>query len=839
MKKFLFLLLTVMMLPVIFFSQKTNVKADDLPSVIYSGHVQNIGWQSDVSNGAIAGTTGQSLRVEAMKIRIAGDNDLGIRYRAHVQNIGWQNWVSNGETAGTSGKSLRVEALRMELTGKDASKYDVYYSAHVENYGWLNWARNGQTAGSAGKSLRVEAVMVKLVQKGQAAPANPGSFQIAAVMDNIDPTSVSLAYNGHYSNIGWSSETGDGAVSGTDGVTRLEAFNVLINNAGNSGIRYRSYVQNVGWQDWKYNGDAAGTTGQGLRLESMKMELYGEAADKYDLYYSSYVENAGWLNWAKNGEASGSEGQSLKITSFRALLVQKGSPAPGNTGTISATELGNGPEIRYSVHESNIGWRDAKADGNAAGNAGNDNQIEALKITSPDPSVTLQYSTLVAGSGWQGAVSNGVTSGTTGKSKGIEAVKISLNGNAASLYDIYYRTYLKNYGWLNWTTDGQISGSDELGFPIDGIEIVLKIKGTPVKPASDGLSISSITGEMAHISYETHVQNIGWTGYEKDGIISGTTGKGLRVEAFRAVKTGTSLSGSVQYRAHVENVGWQDWTGDGAIAGTTGRSLRVEAISMRLTGQMADTYDIYYRCHIQDKGWTGWAKNGANCGSRGLSLRVEAIQARLIYKCKDAPGDIINTFYTPMRTGEGIDVSSYQGKIDWSKAASYAKFAIIRANSHKNGTSGTDKYFFDNMRGAKLNNVQVGVYCYSTATTKEQAIEEAERTIALVRQAGGTDFPIFIDQEDESQKGLSNETRTEMIQAFVDKVNESGYMAGVYSYYYWLTKRVDLSSIHDAYIWVADYGTSSVRIPEAKMWQYSSKGSVPGINGAVDLDRSF
>lgn len=839
MKKIFLFLLTVMMLPAIVFSQKKNANAYDPPSVIYSGHVQNIGWQSDVSDGAVAGTTGKSLRVEAMKIRIAGDNDLGIRYRAHVENIGWQDWVSNGETAGTSGKALRVEALRMELTGKDASKYDVYYSAHVENFGWLNWAMNGQTSGSTGKCLRVEAVMVKIVPKGQAGPANPGSYQAAAVMDEADPSSVSLSYNGHYSNIGWSKETGDGSVSGKDGVTRLEAYNVLINNAGNSGIRYRAFVQNTGWMDWKYNGDSAGTTGQGLRLESMKMELYGEAADKYDLYYSSYVENAGWLNWAKNGEASGSEGQSLKITSFRALLVKKGSQAPGNLGNIAAKELGNGPQIRYSVHESDIGWRDAKADGESAGNAGENNQINALKITSPDPSVTLQYSALVTGDGWQGAVSNGVTSGTSEESRGIEAVKISLTGNAASLYDIYYRTYLKNYGWLNWAADGQISGSDVLGFPIDGIEIVLKIKGTPVKPAADGLSISSVTGEMAHISYETHVQNLGWTGYEKDGIISGTTGRGLRVEAFRAAKTGTSLTGSVQYRAHVENVGWQGWTGDGAISGTTGKSLRVEAISMRLTGQMADTYDIYYRCHVQNKGWTGWAKNGANCGSQALSLRVEAIQAKLVYKGKDAPGDIINTFYTPMRTGEGIDVSSYQGKINWSKAATYAKFAIIRANSHKNGTSGTDKYFFDNMRGAKLNNVQVGVYCYSTATTKEQAIKEAERTIALVRQAGGTDFPIFIDQEDNTQKSLSNKERTEIIQAFVNKVNESGYMAGVYSYYYWLKNMVNLSSIHDAFIWVADYSVSSVRLPGAKMWQYSSKGSVPGINGAVDLDRSF
>ncbi|SEW35731.1 Putative esterase, partial [Ruminococcaceae bacterium KH2T8] len=86
-------------------------------SVNYSTHVQNIGWQDYVYDGAMAGTEGRSLRLEAMAINVESDLDLGVRYKTHVQNVGWQDWSYNGEAAGTSGQSLRLEAMQIELTG--------------------------------------------------------------------------------------------------------------------------------------------------------------------------------------------------------------------------------------------------------------------------------------------------------------------------------------------------------------------------------------------------------------------------------------------------------------------------------------------------------------------------------------------------------------------------------------------------------------------------------------------------------------------------------------------------------------------------------------------------
>ncbi len=142
-----------------------NHFVSDNKEIIYSAHVQNIGWQNNAVSGETAGTTGRSLRVEALKINLADETEGSVSYRAHVQDVGWQDWVSDGAISGTVGESLRVEALQIKLSGTIADSYDVYYRTHVENVGWTSWVKNGATSGTTGRSLRVEAVQIKLVKK--------------------------------------------------------------------------------------------------------------------------------------------------------------------------------------------------------------------------------------------------------------------------------------------------------------------------------------------------------------------------------------------------------------------------------------------------------------------------------------------------------------------------------------------------------------------------------------------------------------------------------------------------------------------------------------------------
>lgn len=140
--------------------------------VSYQTHVQDYGWQSYVGEGSTSGTSGQSKRLEGIKIKLSSSLNGGIQYRTHVQDYGWQNWSSNDQMSGTSGQSKRLEAIQIKLTGEIAKQYDVYYRVHCQDYGWLGWAKNGESSGSEGFGKRLEGIQIVFVKKGSSAPGS-------------------------------------------------------------------------------------------------------------------------------------------------------------------------------------------------------------------------------------------------------------------------------------------------------------------------------------------------------------------------------------------------------------------------------------------------------------------------------------------------------------------------------------------------------------------------------------------------------------------------------------------------------------------------------------------
>ena len=295
------------------------------PSVNYSTHVQDIGWQGYVKDGSTAGTTGQSKRLEAIRIKLSNNTSYNgtIQYQTHIQDIGWQGWKMKDDTSGTSGQSKRLEAIRIKLTDELAENYDIYYRVHAQEFGWLGWAKNGESAGTAGYSYRLEAIEVKLVEKGGKAP---GSTQDAYRQRYV-------SYQTHVQDIGWQGIKYDGEEAGTSGQSkRLEAINISLSNPLYSGsIEYQTHVQDIGWQGWKANGQMAGTSGQSKRLEAIRIKLTGEMAKQYDIYYRVHSQEFGWLGWAKNGESAGTEGYSYRLEAIQIQLVKKGGSAPGST----------------------------------------------------------------------------------------------------------------------------------------------------------------------------------------------------------------------------------------------------------------------------------------------------------------------------------------------------------------------------------------------------------------------------------------------------------------------------------------------------------------------------
>lgn len=193
----------------------------------------------------------------------------------------------------------------------------------------------------------------------------------------------------------------------------------------------------------------------------------------------------------------------------------------------------------------------------------------------------------------------------------------------------------------------------------------------------------------------------------------------------------------------------------------------------------------------------------------------------------------------------GIDVSKWQGEIDWEKVANSGvgiDFAIIRCG-YRGISSGDlieDPYFKKNIEGAIKNGIKVGVYFYSQAITKAEAIEEASMALELVK-GYNLQLPIYIDTEGSGGRGdtISKSERTEILKTFCEVIKNAGFKPGVYSGRYWYNNHVITSKIEQYHIWVAQYNDVCEYEGRYDIWQYTSSGSVPGINGKVDMNIAY
>ena len=187
----------------------------------------------------------------------------------------------------------------------------------------------------------------------------------------------------------------------------------------------------------------------------------------------------------------------------------------------------------------------------------------------------------------------------------------------------------------------------------------------------------------------------------------------------------------------------------------------------------------------------------------------------------------------------GIDVSLFQGKIDWGKVAgTNQEFAILRIGYNDR----QDSEFVNNYQNAKAAGIPVGAYMYSYAVTEEAAIEEAN--IVLERIKGMQfEYPIYLDVEDpkllKEEYNLTKEQRTENALAFVRTMQNNGYYVGIYSNPYWFDTYLDVEKIQsECETWIAHYNdTYDYSNTAYGMWQFTDQGTVDGITvNTVDLN---
>ena len=303
----------------------------DYAKITYSTHVEKVGWQDYLGNNQIAGTSGQALRLEGLKIDL--DSNIygaGIEYSTHVQNIGWQDYVSDDKLAGTEGQSLRLEAVKIKLSEDLELFYDIYYRVHAQNIGWMNWAKNGEIAGTTGMALRLEAIQIMLVEKNSSSPVpipKPDCMEAHKETPHV-------VYNAHIENIGWTLHNRDGIAVGELGSNlRIEAFTADVESSYRGDIVYNAYVEGQGFGSDAFSGEIAGTEGQSLRIEYISLMLTDVLYHKYDIYYRVLLDNeTTWQGWATDGYPAGTVDLGRTIQGIQMTIREKGSLPPKDTG---------------------------------------------------------------------------------------------------------------------------------------------------------------------------------------------------------------------------------------------------------------------------------------------------------------------------------------------------------------------------------------------------------------------------------------------------------------------------------------------------------------------------
>ncbi len=186
----------------------------------------------------------------------------------------------------------------------------------------------------------------------------------------------------------------------------------------------------------------------------------------------------------------------------------------------------------------------------------------------------------------------------------------------------------------------------------------------------------------------------------------------------------------------------------------------------------------------------------------------------------------------------GIDISSYQRDINWNKVKQNVEFVIMRAG-YGRLASQKDDFFEENYKKCKDNGIPCGVYWYSYALTKDDALKEADACIEVIKNKK-FEYPVYFDIEDGSQSRLGREKISEISEAFCKRLENAGYWVGIYSYKSFLENNINENVRKRYAIWIAHTGVENTNYSgQYGIWQFSHTGNIDGINGDVDCNYCY
>ena len=191
----------------------------------------------------------------------------------------------------------------------------------------------------------------------------------------------------------------------------------------------------------------------------------------------------------------------------------------------------------------------------------------------------------------------------------------------------------------------------------------------------------------------------------------------------------------------------------------------------------------------------------------------------------------------------GIDVSKWNGNIDWNAVKnSGVSYVIIRCG-YRGSSAGAlivDSKFKENIKGATAAGLKVGVYFFTQAIDKNEALEEASMVLELIKDYK-ISYPVFLDVEPGGGRAdsLNVATRTEICKTFCETIKQYGYTPGIYANKTWLETKLDMNVLNAYKVWLAQYASEPTYQGRYDMWQYKDTGKIGGITGSVDLNQSY
>lgn len=433
---------------------------------------------------------------------------------------------------------------------------------------------------------------------------------------------------------------------------------------------------------------------------------------------------------------------------------------------------------------------------------------------------------------------------------------------SASEAKIKYDVHLKDLGWINNFSAGEIGGTIGQSRRMEAIKISLE--------NVDGL-----------LTYQVHSQDYGWLGYVSEGELAGTTGECKRIEAIIIYLENSSYN--IKYRVHVKDYGWLDWVSSGELAGTTGECRRIEAIQIILEKKTNndliaqennidnnDEDNILENLNNQENNNPNNSLENLNDQENNISSNGESNNLENLNNQEENTNNQQNNINNNNENNNleelnnnseeihnlnnqqniffGIDISKHQGVIDWNKVKqSGVEFAMIRCGyrGYTAGGLNEDIQFINNVKGAYLNGIKIGLYFYSSAINEIEANEEANFVLGLINKydiGNYISYPIVIDIEDfegTRNYNLTVQQRTNVVKVFCNAIKNSGFKPMVYSYTYFLETKLNMDELNNYHTWIADYYGNTWYTRNYSIWQYTDKGKINGINGDVDLNYCY